>query len=82
MQYPLSKQADLQMLVGALPKMFNKNEFDVRVILPSYTCIPWEFRSNFKYVHHFYMDMGQMNFRPHVGIMQYEYDGVSILFCR
>ena len=77
---PFIKTGGLADVVGALPKMFNKNEFDVRVILPSYTCIPWEFRSNFKYVHHFYMDMGQMNFRPHVGIMQYEYDGVTYYF--
>ena len=77
---PFIKTGGLADVVGALPKMFNKNEFDVRVILPSYTCIPWEFRSNFKYVHHFYMDMGQMNFRPHVGIIQYEYDGVTYYF--
>lgn len=77
---PFIKTGGLADVVGALPKMFNKNEFDVRVILPSYTCIPWEYRSNFKYVHHFYMDMGKMNFRPHVGIMQYEYDGITYYF--
>lgn len=77
---PFIKTGGLADVVGALPKMFNKDEFDVRVILPSYTCIPWEFRSNFKYVHHFYMDMGQLNFRPHVGIMQYEYDGITYYF--
>ena len=66
---PFMKTGGLADVVGALPKALNKEEFDVRVILPSYTCIPWEYRSKFQYVHHFYMDMGQLNFAPHVGIM-------------
>ncbi len=77
---PFIKTGGLADVVGALPKMFNKDEFDVRVIIPSYTCIPWEYRSKFQYVHHFYMDMGQMNFQPHVGIMQYEYEGITYYF--
>lgn len=77
---PFIKTGGLADVVGALPKMFNKDEFDVRVILPSYTCIPWEYRKDFNYIHHFYMDMGQMNFQPHVGIMQYEYEGITYYF--
>ena len=58
-------------VVGALPKMLDKNEFDVRVIIPNYTCIPWEYRSKFEYVHHFYMDLGSRFHDVHVGIMKY-----------
>lgn len=39
---PFMKTGGLADVVGALPKALNKEEFDVRVILPSYTCIPWE----------------------------------------
>ena len=77
---PFMKTGGLADVVGALPKALNKEEFDVRVILPSYTCIPWEYRSKFQYVHHFYMDMGQLNFAPHVGIMKYEYEGITYYF--
>ncbi|MCI7805274.1 MAG: glycogen/starch synthase, partial [Oscillospiraceae bacterium] len=38
---PFMKTGGLADVVGALPKMLDKNEFDVRVIMPSYTCIPW-----------------------------------------
>lgn len=77
---PFMKTGGLADVVGALPKMFNKDEFDIRVIIPNYTCIPHEFRNNFQYVHHFYMDMGQLNFRPHVGIMTYEFEGITYYF--
>ncbi len=77
---PFMKTGGLADVVGALPKMFDKEEFDVRVIIPSYTCIPWEYRNKFEYVHHFYMDMGKMNFSPHVGIMKYEHEGITYYF--
>lgn len=38
------KNRGLADVVGALPKYFNKDEFDVRVMIPKYTCIPWEYR--------------------------------------
>ena len=77
---PFLKTGGLADVVGTLPKMFDKNEFDVRVIMPSYTCIPEKFRNEFRYITHFYMDMGTLNFRPHVGIMEYEYDGITFYF--
>lgn len=77
---PFIKTGGLADVVGTLPKMFNKNEYDCRVILPNYRCIPDKFRNNFKYVHHFYMDMGQRFSSVHVGIMEYEYDGITFYF--
>lgn len=50
---PFIKTGGLADVVGTLPKMFDKNEYDCRVILPNYRCIPDKFRNNFKYVHHF-----------------------------
>ena len=39
---PFIKTGGLADVVGALPKMFPKEEYDVRVVIPNYTCIPWE----------------------------------------
>ena len=74
---PFIKTGGLADVVGALPKMFPKEEYDVRVVIPNYTCIPWEYREKFQYVHHFYMDLGQRFENVHVGIMTYELDGIT-----
>ncbi len=77
---PFIKTGGLADVVGALPQYLNKDEFDVRVILPYYTCIPAKFRDNFKYVTHFYMDYGLRPDGVHVGIMEYEYNGIKFYF--
>ena len=77
---PFIKTGGLADVVGTLPKKFDKNEYDCRVIIPNYRCIPDKYRDNFKYVHHFYMDMGQRFSSVHVGIMEYELDGITFYF--
>lgn len=77
---PFIKTGGLADVVGALPQYINKNEFDVRVIMPYYTCIPAKYRDNFKYVTHFYMDYGLREKGVHVGIMEYEYNGIKFYF--
>ena len=77
---PFIKTGGLADVCGALPSYINKDEFDVRVILPYYTCIPAKFRDNFKYITHFYMDYGMHSESVHVGIMEYEYNGVKFYF--
>lgn len=77
---PFIKTGGLADVCGALPRYINKEEFDVRVILPYYTCIPAKFRDNFKYITHFYMDYGMHNESVHVGIMEYEYNGIKFYF--
>lgn len=39
---PFIKTGGLADVAGALPKYFDKRYFDIRVILPKYTCIPEE----------------------------------------
>lgn len=77
---PFIKTGGLADVCGALPRYINKDEFDVRVIIPYYTCIPSKYRDNFKYVTHFYMDYGMHNNSVHVGIMEYEYNGIKFYF--
>lgn len=76
---PFVKTGGLADVVGALPKSLDHKKYDVRVILPDYTCIPQEYRSQFKYVHHFYMDLGRLG-NVYVGIMSYTANGVTYYF--
>lgn len=77
---PFIKTGGLADVVGALPQYLDKNEFDVRVIMPYYTCIPEKYRNEFRYVHHFYMEYGSKTLHDHVGIMEYEYNGIKFYF--
>ncbi|MCQ2459235.1 MAG: glycogen synthase GlgA [Ruminococcus sp.] len=77
---PFIKTGGLADVCGALPQYINKDEFDVRVIMPYYTCIPEKYRNDFKYITHFYMDYGKRPDDVHVGIMEYEYNGIKFYF--
>ena len=77
---PFVKTGGLADVVGALPKALYKGDYDVRVVLPNYTCIPWEYRGKFKFVSNFYMDYGQRSEPMFVGIMEYEYEGITFYF--
>ena len=75
---PFIKTGGLADVVGSLPKYFNKKEYDCRVILPFYTCIPEQLRKNARKITHFYTDFCQRN--QYVGVMQMELDGVTYYF--
>ena len=51
---PFIKTGGLADVVGSLPKCFDKEYFDVRVMIPKYLCIKDKFLSNLTYVNHFY----------------------------
>ncbi len=76
---PFIKTGGLADVVGTLPKMIDQSVYDVRVIMPSYTCIPEIYRSKFKYITHFYMDLGAQA-HTHVGIMEMVYEGITYYF--
>ena len=75
---PFIKTGGLADVVGALPKCFDKNNFDVRVIIPKYLCMKEQYKNQLQYVTHFYMDIGYR--REYVGIMQLEYEGIQFYF--
>ncbi|MBT9777264.1 glycogen synthase GlgA [Clostridium sp. MCC353] len=75
---PFIKTGGLADVVGSLPKCFDKEYFDVRVMIPKYLCIKEEWRSKMNYVSHFYMDyMGQSRY---VGILEYVHEGITFYF--
>lgn len=77
---PFIKTGGLADVAGTLPKMFDRDKYDVRVIMPYYTCIPDDYRNSFSYVTHFYMELGHRFDSIHVGIMEYELDGIKFYF--
>lgn len=77
---PFIKTGGLADVVGSLPQYLDNTKFDVRVILPYYSCIPEKYCNDFKYVSHFYMDYGKRVVGSHVGIMEYDYKGIKFYF--
>ena len=75
---PFIKTGGLADVIGSLPKGFDKTRYDVRVIIPKYRCIPESFRSEMKYVTHFYMDFCWKS--QYVGILELEREGVHYYF--
>ena len=75
---PFVKTGGLADVVGSLPKSFDKEFFDMRVMIPKYMCIPEHYRSQMEYITHFYMEyLGQSRY---VGILQYVYQGITFYF--
>ncbi len=75
---PFIKTGGLADVVGSLPKYFNKRRYDVRVILPKYTCIPEQWKEKMQYITHFYTGF---NFQEqYVGLFRLEHEGVIFYF--
>ena len=72
---PFIKTGGLADVAGELPKYINKENYDIRVILPNYRAIPEKFKQNFVYKTHFYMDLAWR--RQYVGILETELNGVK-----
>lgn len=75
---PFIKTGGLADVVGALPKIFDKSQYDVRIIIPNYMCIPSKYRDKLKYITSFRMDIGIRS--EYVGVMYMEYEGVPVYF--
>ncbi|SFA79358.1 starch synthase [Acetitomaculum ruminis DSM 5522] len=75
---PFIKTGGLADVAGSLPRYFNKDEFDVRVIVPKYMCIEQRWKDKMEYVNHFYMDLSWR--QQYVGILQTRYKGITYYF--
>ena len=74
--YPFVKTGGLGDVMYALPKALVKQNCDVKVILPRYKCIPWEYQEKMIYRGSFEMDLCADGRSFYVGIMEYVWDGV------
>ena len=75
---PFIKTGGLADVVGSLPKNFDREEFDVRVILPKYACMKQEYKEQLEYLTHFYMDYNWK--KCYVGILKLQLDGITYYF--
>jgi starch synthase len=75
---PFIKTGGLADVIGSLPKYIDKSQYDVRVIMPKYLCIPEKYRSQMRYVTHYYTDFCWRN--QYVGVLEMEYEGVHFYF--
>ena len=75
---PFLKTGGLADVAGSLPKCFQKEYYDVRVVMPKYTAIPDKYKEKMQYITNFYMDL---NWRQqYVGIFSLVQDGVTYYF--
>jgi starch synthase len=77
---PFIKTGGLADVCGALPKEFVEDGWDVRVIIPDYSCIAGKYRDNFEYLTNFRMTVGPYCQDKYVGLFKYVYDGVTFYF--
>ena len=75
---PFIKTGGLADVAGTLPKYFNKEEYDVRVILSKYECMKDVFKDQLIYKTNFQMDFYYQ--RKYVGIFEMVYEGVTFYF--
>ncbi len=75
---PFIKTGGLADVAGSLPKCFDKDKYDVRVILPKYMCMEQKWKDHLQYVLHFYMDLNWR--KQYVGVLQMEYEGIIFYF--
>ncbi|MDR1700700.1 MAG: glycogen synthase GlgA [Lachnoclostridium sp.] len=75
---PFMKTGGLADVVGTLPKYFDKEEFDVRVMIPKYTGIAEELRNKMEYVTHFYLELAWR--KQYVGVLSLKMHGILFYF--
>lgn len=75
---PFIKTGGLADVVGSLPRYFDKNEFDVRIILPKYACMDEKWEKKLKLTSKFYVKLGWR--QQYVGIMECSYKGIHYYF--
>lgn len=75
---PFIKTGGLADVVGSLPKNFDKNKIEVRVVLPKYLCMKEEWKEKLEYQTHFYISYNWKE--RYVGIFKLIYDGITFYF--
>ncbi len=75
---PFIKTGGLADVAGALPKSIDKRYFDVRLIMPLYSCMNQKWKEQLTYVGSFYMPFNGRD--TYVGIMKMTQDGTECYF--
>lgn len=75
---PFIKTGGLADVVGSLPKCIDREYFDVRVMIPRYTCMKPQMQEKLSYLAHFYLDFNWKE--EYVGILEAEVEGIKYYF--
>ena len=76
---PFIATGGLAEVIGSLSKALAANEsYDVRVVIPLYSDISWDYRSKFKYLGNIFVPLAWRN--QYCGIFSYEMNGVTFYF--
>lgn len=75
---PFIKTGGLADVVGSLPKYFDHEKYDVRVIVPKYLCMGEEWKNRLRFRCHFYVNLSWR--RQFAGIFEAQYQGVTYYF--
>ncbi len=76
---PFIATGGLAEVIGSLSKAIAANdEFDVRVVIPLYSDISWDYRSKFKYLGNIFVPLAWRN--QYCGIFSYEANNVTFYF--
>lgn len=75
---PFAKTGGLADVVGSLPAAFDRDEYDVRVIMPKYGSIPKQYSDRMKFIKHINISLGWRN--KFCGIFELVHDGVIYYF--
>ena len=71
---PFIKTGGLADVAGSLPKYFDKENYDVRVMLPKYMCMKDQWKEKMEYRTHYYIDFN--GGKQYVGILEMEFEGI------
>ena len=75
---PFAKTGGLADVVGSLPQSFDKENYDVRVIMPKYGSIPREYTDKMIFLTHINVSLGWRN--KYCGIFKLEHEGIIFYF--
>ncbi len=75
---PFAKTGGLGDVCGTLPLYFDKNEVDIRLVLPKYGCIPKEYTDKMKFIKSIEMPLGWRV--QYCGIFELEHEGIKVYF--
>ena len=75
---PFAKTGGLGDVVGSLPRYLNKQDMDVRVLMPLYGQINQKYKDMMKYLGYIYLDLGWRH--QYCGIFQLDFNDVIYYF--
>ncbi len=75
---PFIKTGGLADVVYALPKALNKDEFEVKVVMPMFSSIKQKYYAGMTYIDHIYVHSGFIN--EEANIYSYNNEGIEYLF--